>query len=651
VDVTTHRRARAYLAGALAALAIGTLSSVAATPAFADDTQPTVNITGVSTTRMNKGGTSTINYTVTAPVSPGVGRTTITITSGALSNYITLSHDGGNDCGGSSCSFSRTIGASDTFSVVVTASNATTTAVTGAITIKATIASSNGTANPDTQSLTINAIAAPPSPTAQAATSVTSVSGTVKDIATGAAIPQAEVQLSDEAKHTWATGSNSKGQFSFKSTAGKPIVPGILVIGATKDGYQIFTRSFTGTAGQAMTVPALVLSTVASAAPGASTPPAATGDAAGANQGASLPANPAAGNGGGGGGFSTLLIVLGAVLVLLGVGAIVLILLRRKDGGDAVPEDGDDDQGPVRGAPAAVPASRGAFRSGPADATMVANADAPTAMLQRTPPVDEYPDPYGAPLPPGSPQPGYAGGYGQGYQPSYDDAPTYADQAYQSQGAGYGEGYPGGGYGDAGYDGGGYGNTQQAPGQAPGYGKPPPRPPAPADPYGAPNREYAERGYAGQYRDEGGRTDEATGMFDNYDQVYDPPRGAEGGYGGGAPAGYQSPPPPGPAYGGARDYGGGNGGNHGYGGGQDYPAPPRGYEPPGGGYEPQPPGGGYDPRAGYPQASGYDETREGYETEYRPTRSRHAAPPAAQPNHPAQGTGNDQRRSLDWLDD
>jgi hypothetical protein len=618
------------------ALALTTLG--VAGPAFADDTQPTVNITSVSTTTMSKGGSSTIKYTVAAPTTPGTGRTTITISSGSLASYVTLSHDG-VDCAGSSCSFSQLIATSDNFSLVVTAANAATSAVNGTITIKATVASSNGNPNPDTQALTINAAAAPAtSPSTQASNAVTSVSGVVKDIATGAAIPQAEVQLQDDAKHTWSVGSNSKGQFSFKSTADKPIVPGLLVIGASKDGYVVFTRSFTGVAGQSMAIAPLAMTTLtASASPGASDAGASAGDPAGANAGDSLRANPA--SGGGGGGFSMILIILGAVLVLLGVGAIVLILLRRKDdGAEAGPDDGGD-LDPRRGGPTPVPASRGAFHNGPADSTMVARGDAPTAMLQRTPPVDEYPDPYGAPLPPRSPQPGYpGGGYGQGYgqQPSYDDAPTFADQA-RTNGYGAGGGYPGGGYGDPGY-GGGYGEQPQPPG----YGKPPPRPPAPADPYAAPGRDYPDRGYGSeqpttrgygsQHRGEGGRRDEPTGMFDNYDQVYDQPRGADNGYGGAPGGGY-----PAPGGGSPGGYGGGAG-DQGYGGGNGYGG--AGYEQ-SDGYEPR--RGGYDPRGGYPQAGGYEDTRGGgYDSEYR-GQSRHAAPP--------QGGGNDQRRSLDWLDD
>jgi hypothetical protein len=608
------------------ALAAGALGFAA--PAYAADL--TVTVDSMGSTTLHPGDQTSLKFTVSNNSAAPAKDVNITVAS-SLSD-VTLRINGSN-CG-QTCTFSDTIPQSGiSYSATVVASSnprgvGPGQQKAGSIGIQADTASAS-------RSFTLigptQTTGAPP--TQGTTNAVTSVSGVVKDIATGQPIPQAEVQLQDDAKHTWSVGTNSKGQFTFRSTADKPIVPGLLVVGATKDGYTVFTRSFTGVAGQAMTIPALAMTASASGAPVASGAPASAGDV-GANQGDSLQANPPANNGGGGGGFSMLLIILGAVLVLLGVGAIVLILLRRKDDGADVGPDGDDDMGPRRGAPAPVPASRGAFRSGPADATMVANADAPTAMLQRTPPIDEYPDPYGAPLPPRSPQPGYpGGGYGQGYGPPptspYDDAPTYAEQGPAN---GYGGGYQGG-YGDPGY-GGGYGG--EATTQAPGYGKPPPRPPAPADPYGAPPppRDYPDRGYGAEqpatrgYPSQygggaGGRRDEPTGMFDNYDQVYDRPRG------GGGPAvpggGY---PPAGPGY-----------------GDRDYDA--SGYEQQNG-YDPRSRGGGYDPRGGYPQAGGYEDGRGGgYDDEYR-GQSRHAAPPA-QPKYP--GQGNDQRRSLDWLDD
>ncbi|HKT02382.1 MAG TPA: hypothetical protein VJT31_22865, partial [Rugosimonospora sp.] len=532
---------------------------------------------------MSKGGTSTITYSVTPPTGSTSAKVSITITSGALSNYVTLNNDGA-DCGGSSCSVLKTISQATPYNLVVTAANASTSAVTGTITIKAALFPSiGGTPNSDTQSLTINPVAAAPTSPSPTVSSVPSLSGVVKDSSTGMPIADAEVQLRDDAQHTWSTGSNAKGQYTFRSTTDKPIVPGTLVVGVIKDGYQPYTRNVTGAAGRSITGFALTMVTAAASTsplPADSQQAGADPNAAAGNSGAAANTNNAA-NGGGGSSFSLILIILGALLVLLGVGAIVLILLRRKDDGGEPDGGGDStDPGPRRGAAAPVPAAQGAYRGAPQDATMVARSvspDAPTAMIQRTPPLDEYPDPYNAPLPPRSPQPAYGtGGYGQGYpQPAgYDNAPTHPDrQPYQEQGAGYGSGYPtSGGYGDNGYQENTYGG---------GYGSPPP-PPA-ADPYAAPEQEYAGQGYGNQYAaGQQPRAAEPTGLYDHYDQTYDQPRA-----GNGYPAngGYPAYPPPG-----GQGYASNGAGQGGYGGGQGYDQVPRGYSPPA--YEPE--GGEYD---------------------------------------------------------
>src|SRR6266545_2537377 len=248
-------------------------------------------------------------------------------------------------------------------------------------------------------------------PTTQAPTSVTQVSGTVKDIGTGQPIPGATVGLQDSAGHNFSTTTDNFGRFTFKSTQANPIAPGTLAIEAGK---------------------------------------------------------------GGGSGFSTILIVAGALLVLLGIGAIVFILVRRRRDDGEEPDELDE-QAPHRG-PTPVPASRGAYHGGAdptavvgsggyGDPTMVghgAMGDAPTMMHGR-PPVDEYPDPYGAP-PPRGPQAGYGAA---GYEPrggGYDDRGA---GGYNGRGGGYDEraagGYEprGGGHDDraaGGYDarGGGY---------------------------------------------------------------------------------------------------------------------------------------------------------------------------------------------------
>jgi hypothetical protein len=344
----------------------------------------------------------------------------------------------------------------------------------------------------------------------------------------------------------------------------------------------------------------------------------------------------------------------------------------------------------------------GPYRPGPVDATMVANANAETTLLRRTPAVDEYPDPYGAPMPPApAPRQEYPGqgGYGQGYPASPYQEPTTPYQAPVS-GGGYGSGYPASGPASGGYGGGYSDPTQPVPGSS--YRPPTPRPPAPgmpgspaapgspgalADPYGAPPQggEYENRGgYGGgaQYGAKQPRPEDATGRFTNYDQVYDQPRGdqsrgAEGGYGGGYPPA-EKPYGSSPKYGAATEYGGGatteygggatndhgaateyGGSRGGYGTGQEYqpPAPRGGYESQPGGYEPSPGGYGAAPRSGYDSPDEYPPTttydpRAGYDGEYGQGRSRHSAPQQP-PNYSAPGQDQrpDQRRSLDWLDD
>src|SRR5207245_11667618 len=127
--------------------------------------------------------------------------------------------------------------------------------------------------------------------------------------------------------------------------------------------------------------------------------------------------------------------------------------------------DDEDADGPSRG-PSPTPGSRGSYRGGPDETAVVRSggygeptaagrnslADAPT-MLQGRPPVDEYPDPYGAPPPRG-------GQYGSG---GYDSG----DQ--------YGGGTDGGGQG--------YGSGDEG-----GAGYPAPAPPPPAHPARAPRR-------------------------------------------------------------------------------------------------------------------------------------------------------------------
>ena len=391
-------------------------------------------------------------------------------------------------------------------------------------------------------------------PSQQAPTMVTAVTGFVKDVATGAPVPGASVQLQDSAGHNFTASSSSLGAFSFRSTPANPIAPGLLAVGAQKAGYKNVTGSANVQAGQTYAFPPLQMESLTAASP--SDAPSVPVVAPPSDNVSVAPlTNTDAASSSGGSGFSMILIAAGALLVLLGIGAIVLIVLRRRRDDGEDPGEYDDAPPPRRG-PSPVPASRGNYRGGPDatavvrsgynDPTMVGRgsplADAPTTMQR--PVVDEYPDPYGAP-PPRSPQP-YGGGYDNG-----------------GQGGGYGGNTygAGGGYGDR--RGGEYGGGAGAP-----YG----------GIYGQPDEPPA-RGY-----DAGG-----------YDAPS--PRSGGGGYGGG---GYESPP--------AR--GGYDAGGYDAGGYQ-----PRGdaYDQPtsGGGHRDSSGYGGS--RGGYPPEDEYDQPRGGHD--------------------------------------
>ncbi|HEY2674749.1 MAG TPA: carboxypeptidase regulatory-like domain-containing protein, partial [Rugosimonospora sp.] len=435
-------------------------------------------------------------------------------------------------------------------------------------------------------------------PTTQAApTTVNQVSGTVKDIGTGAAISGASVAMQDDANHTFTATTDSSGRFTFRSSGNNPIVPGVLAFVITKDGYQEKDLSQNVVAGQSYTLPAIALTSNTPATASDSDPPVPTQTAPTGNV-VPLGTNAAAANSGGSG-FSTLLIVLGAILVLAGVAAIGIILWRRRnDSGE--PGDDDDEDGMPRRGPTPVPSSRGAYRGAQNDATQVARsggygdptmvgrdpmADAPTMMHR--PVVDEYPDPYGAPDPATQPA-GYGGapyqggdGYGYGNDP-------YAPGGYGEQDYDRGAGY------DAGP--GGYDATQpahSAPGQRPA-----------ADPYAAPpNRDYGGYNEPTTY----GRAEPPGGGYG----ATQPASGA--GYGATQPAsggGYgATQPASGGGYGASRPASGG-----GYGAGE--PTRRAGY---GDGqatsrYEPEPEAGGYGAGGGY-EPGGYEPG--GYESSHR----------------------------------
>ncbi|MGN9908185.1 carboxypeptidase regulatory-like domain-containing protein [Phytohabitans sp. LJ34] len=503
--------------------------------------------------------------------------------------------------------------------------------------------------------------------------SVKQVSGKVKDTTTGDGIEDVIVALLDSQGHNCSTNTTSTGNYRFTSCDGKPIAVGELLIGVSHPDYQKpdpEAKRVNGSAGQSLTVQFALTSAKAAATPtaSASVPPP-TEEAAASEEAtpeASGIAADNASNEDSGGMGSWLLIIVGGLLVALGVGAIVLLVVRRKqDNGDP----GIDDDQPVRpGGRTPVPGAAGVYH--PAnDATRIAGAgagaaptmvgrpsisDAPTMLQSPVPAADEFPDPYGAPLPPQSPSyngqagygPGVAGatsvygaasgpanGYG-GPQPggpngagAYGRPPAGAGEyGRPTSGSGYGPGpTSGSGYGPGPTSGSGYGGPNGAP-AGPDYGRPtsgggygPPAgqggyerggangyggpaapggygsPAAPAGPYAGGGR-GGEDGYGGgrDYREPPGGGYGAPGGAAGYGGAsdrYDEPTGRwDGSNGAGPSGGYGQPQPP--AYE-SGPYGGGGGGY------RAEPEPDRGA-----GYGPVPSGGGYDQGAGYGPADG-----------------------------------------------
>ncbi|MBB4767132.1 carboxypeptidase regulatory-like domain-containing protein [Amorphoplanes digitatis] len=563
------------------------------------------------------------------------------------------------------------------------------------------------------------------------AQTVRQVSGKVKD-QEGKAVAGALVGLRDSQNHQYDTTTNGDGGYSFTSTDSKPIAVGALAVAATKGGYDVASVNAQGSSGKSINVP-LTIKLKAGASP--STSPSATAsasaepteevsedatDPATDDSAAALDQTPTSGEDEGSG--SMLFIILGGLLVAAGIGAIVLVLMRRKAGEDADGADGAD--APLGGAQPAAAGNRypGAGETrlagapmGGAQATMIAPrsgapsiGDAPT-MIHRAPPVvDEFPDPYGAPMPQGG---GYnaPGGWGAagaagaaGAVPgAYGAAGQYGGAQVPAQG-----GYPE----QAGYD-------QAAPYGAPQGGYNEPDGYDQAAPYGAPQGGYEQQPQQ--------RYDEPTGMYRPEPGGYPQEAGYadQGGYGGAEPAygqnaGYgqggddyagQAPARGGAYPGGGNGYAGGaygapaepadQGGGYGqwdgqggavdngnaYGapaGGGAYGAPQGGQAygnpnygaPAGGGYD-QADGygaeqGGYDPRAAYGRPDGYDPQQGGGRGQQPPGGGyggpvgqggygadqggyygaeqqgggRHGGPPP-------EATRPGQRRPLDWMDD
>ncbi|WP_250000693.1 carboxypeptidase-like regulatory domain-containing protein [Actinoplanes sp. M2I2] len=587
--VRTHLRARAAQAGALLAVVFGGIF-VAPAVAFADP--PNVEITDLQT-EVPSGGRLTMQFQV-ASAGDNQGQVPATITV----------NGGGMDCNGGDCRRIAQIGGDGReFSVQLTAPEVND-GETRQVTVEIVAAVPNEQPGRASQQITIKGPDRPQT--------VRQVSGRVKD-QDGKSIAGATIGMKDSAGRVFRGTSDGSGRFSFTSSDNKPIAPGRISIGAAKDGFDQVDLRRDAEAGQNLTV-SLTLKAEAVATPSSSpTPSPSATSSPPAEEPTEEPTadeptettqtetDQAASTEDGG--VSMLYIVIGVLLVAAGIGAIVLVMLRRRNSGD---NGDDDDPTGLSGSGGVVPPSQGRFADatrvgapvggGGNDATMIAHmppsggpsmADAPTMLHRPVPPAeDEFPDPYGVPLP-------QHGGFAGAPAGDWDDAPQYGGT--QQYGGGTQQ-YGGGG--------------TQPYSEPTSYGRPPED-----DGYGAAAQP------AGNY----GAYGEATGM-------YRPEAENDGGYG--------APQYGGNQYGGTQQYGAEPAGGYPPGGyGQEQPdqggyapwgaaadAPDNnGYGPQGSGQYPagqqyggqgtQQYGGGYDDgyqaeqRGGYEsyQGGGYDE--------------------------------------------
>ena len=592
--MTTHLRARTTQAGAFLALVAGLVVGVQ-TAALADP--PDVQIQSLAPNEVTTGGTVTMQYTVSNPGSgeggeegeqpKPPGRVSIRVT--------------GMGCSGD-CGAIRQIDGSASFTANLTAPDVPA-GETKSVTVQVT-ATANGETGTASETVTVTGPAKP--------TSVQKVTGKVKD-GDGKKIAGVAVAMQDAAGNDYSTTTSGSGSYSFASSDSQPIEAGTITVGALKEGYSSTTVTVQGKAGRSVNAP-ITLKKLVAESPSASPEPSVSvsakptddevtdepTDEATDDPTPTLATTPAADSSESG--TNWLLIIMGVLLVAAGIGAMALVILRRKNSG------GDDLDGPGAGGgfgppdPGGFDATRvaapmGAGRGG--DATMIAPAgglgggisDAPT-MIHRPVVEDEFPDPYGAPVPP---QGGYAGTSQWG-----DDA----DQGgYGGTGGGYGQQQQGG-YAQPG----GYGATQ-----AGGYGA------------AAPQQRYDE--HTSLYQPEQPAAPQQ--RYDEHTSLYQPEQDAA--YGGGYPAGQQHQPYDAGYDGGYADQGG-------YG-----QQPGGGY----GGYDQQQ--GGYgqpDGYGGYPEQGGYDQQQGGYGDPQQP--GGYGQQPGAYGNQqpPAQRPNRDR----DWPD-
>ncbi|MDI6102848.1 carboxypeptidase regulatory-like domain-containing protein [Actinoplanes sp. NEAU-A12] len=563
----------------------------------------------MSARNVASGSTVTIRYTVSNPGGGGEGG------NGRVDIAVT-----GMGCSGD-CSPSREINNPESFEATLTAP-AVPAGQTKTVTVSVTATVSGEQPGVATADITVEGPAAP--------TTVRQVSGRIKND-DGARVAGVQVVMKDSQGHSYTATTDNSGGYSFTSTDAKPIAAGTIQVAAAKAGYEAAQVSVQGAAGRTVNVPltikkAATTSTSPTPSSSTSTKAQATTDAAEddptdenskipIDQGLDKTASTDEG------GSSWLLIVMGGLLVAAGIGAMVLVWLRRKNA-DKLSSD--------TGVGKAVPASAGGFDAtrvaapvgaGRGDATMIAPAaglggamgaglggamgagmpadlsNAPT-MIHR-PAEDEFPDPYGAPLPPG-------GGFGGNQWDNPQGGGNYATQPYGQHGAA-----PGGGYNDPGqprYD--EHTNLYQ-PEQ--------PQQPQRYDEHTSlyqPEQGggYGDANYGGAGYEQGGYDQQQAGYGDQGGWAGQ----EQGGYG--PQAGYEQHPGAGYPQQGGYDQGG--------------------YDQQGGTY-----GAGYD----QPQQAGYEQPQAGWEDQQHQQGG--YPPPATPPSPPQQGGtygNNGQRPNREW---
>ncbi len=416
--MTAHQKAWRLRAGLVVALVAAVVGVAVPTAAFAAVTAVSASPSSLD---LQPGDSKPVTVKVTGDAAgPANGSFALS----GLGSDVTLS---GTGCSNTSCTLNVSLVAdgdhfSGTATVTVTAKSSVSVAAGG--TASGTGAATFGGSS-DNVSVTLHG------PAAQASTAVDTISGTVKDSATGKGISGAQVILQDQNTKQFTTKTGIAGTYSFKSTPSSQIAAGLLGIVAQMDGYTYDAHPLTVGAGQSATFDIVMVSTAsptASASGPAIVVP--TDSAASANPG--VVAADAA-TGGSGNHYLTFMIIAGAVLIVAGIGAIVTLLLRRRNEDDD--EDEDDEPAPPRRGPPPGRAGNnpGGYRADPTVVARDPGYNDRTAVVR--PVEDEYPDPYAAP-PPRSPAPGYGAGQ---YGPR------------DGQRAGYGGGAPGGAVRRAGY--------------------------------------------------------------------------------------------------------------------------------------------------------------------------------------------------------